>query len=453
MTAFRYPLLVFYVLALFACNRSGQVESRELTFNDSIAPIIFRNCSPCHRPGSAAPFSLLSYEDVKRHARTIQLTVSNRSMPPWPADPEYTHFREEKWLSDREIEAINAWLGADMPEGDPNHPPSAPAFTEGSAYGKPDLVVSMRAPFPLPGDNKDRFMMMKIPIELPQDTFVRAIEIVPGNRKLAHHINGHLIVYQAGKKRDIQGGKEYVDTEIMDKHSAYQALDLPNDDGSYPLLIPSVTNYLPGVEPVLYPEDIGGYQLKKKTILLLDNIHYGPSPVDTSDLSHFNLFFAPRPSKRPTRDFILGTSGISPIIPPLVIPPDSVTRHTTRYTLPEKISLLSVNPHMHLLGKSFKAYALTPSGDTLRIISIPRWDFRWQYVYTFRKPLVIPAGSTLVAEGEFDNTENNPLNPFHPPQTVSERDGSMRTTDEMFQLIGTFLHYEPGDENRDLSKQ
>nr|MBP7438208.1 hypothetical protein [Bacteroidia bacterium] len=231
------------------------------------------------------------------------------------------------------------------------------------------------------------------------------------------------------------------------------ALDLPNDDGSYPLLIPSVTNYLPGVEPVLYPEDIGGYQLRKKTILLLDNIHYGPSPVDTSDLSHFNLFFAPRPSKRPTRDFILGTSGISPIIPPLVIPPDSVTRHTTRYTLPEKISLLSVNPHMHLLGKSFKAYALTPSGDTLRIISIPRWDFRWQYVYTFRKPLVIPAGSTLVAEGEFDNTENNPLNPFHPPQTVSERDGSMRTTDEMFQLIGTFLHYEPGDENRDLSKQ
>ncbi|MBP7437893.1 MAG: cytochrome c, partial [Bacteroidia bacterium] len=208
MTALRYTLLVLSALALFACNRSGQVESRELTFNDSIAPIIFRNCSPCHRPGSAAPFSLLSYEDVKRHARTIQLTVSNRSMPPWPADPEYTHFREEKWLSDREIEAINAWIGADMPEGDPNHPPSAPAFTEGSAYGKPDLVVSMRAPFPLPGDNKDRFMMMKIPIELPQDTFVRAIEIVPGNRKLAHHINGHLIVYQAGKKRDIQGGKE-----------------------------------------------------------------------------------------------------------------------------------------------------------------------------------------------------------------------------------------------------
>jgi hypothetical protein len=453
MKSFRFIWPIAALLLLHACSNSPAGSQRTLTFNDSIAPIVFRNCSPCHRPGSAAPFNLLSYEDVKRHARTIQLTVRNRSMPPWPADPGYSHFRDEKWLSDAEIGAIDAWMEAGMPEGEEERRPQAPAFYAGSAYGKPDLVVSMRAPFPLPGDNRDRFMMMKIPIELPQDTFVRAIEIVPGNRKLAHHINGHLIVYDEGKKADVRKGREYIDTEAMDKHAAYEALDLPNDDGTYPLLIPSVTNYLPGVEPVLYPEDIGGYRLKRKSVLLLDNIHYGPSPVDTSDLSHFNFFFAPRAPRRPTRDFILGTSGISPIVPPLVIPPGQVTRHTTRYTVPETISLLSVNPHMHLLGKSFRAYALTPSGDTLRIISIPRWDFRWQYVYTFEHPLVIPAGSTLVAEGEFDNTENNPLNPFHPPRTVAERNGSMRTTDEMFQLIGTFVSYEAGDEHRDLSGQ
>lgn len=451
MKRLHYLLLLATAVALQCCSHSRTEGPRALTFNDSIAPIIFRNCSPCHRPGAAGPFNLLTYDDVKRHASTIRLTVRNRSMPPWPADPEYVHFLEEKWLSDQEIEAISSWIEADMPEGDPAYAPAIPAFPEGSVYGKPDLIVRMQAAFPLPGDNKDRFMMMKIPIELPQDTFIRAIEIVPGNRKLTHHINGHLIVYDDKKKKDIRSGEYSINTEVLDKREAYKALDLANDDGSYPLLIPSVSNYLPGLEPVLYPEDIGGYRLKKKSVLLLDNIHYGPSPIDTSDLSHFNLFFAPRPPRRPTRDFILGTSGISPIVPPLVVPPNQITRHTTRYTVPEKISLLSVNPHMHLLGKSFKAYALTPSGDTLRIIHIPHWDFRWQYVYTFRQPLVIPAGSTLIAEGEFDNTEHNPLNPFHPPRTISERDGSMRTTDEMFQLIGTFVPYESGDETRNLS--
>jgi hypothetical protein len=114
--------------------------------------------------------------------------------------------------------------------------------------------------------------------------------------------------------------------------------------------------------------------------------------------------------------------------------------------VPEDISIVTINPHMHLLGKSFLAYAVTPSGDTIRIINIPRWDFRWQYFYTYKKILKIPAGSTMIAIGTYDNTENNPLNPFHPPQLVSERDGSMRTTDEMFQLIVTWMPYQNGDE-------
>ena len=108
---------------------------------------------------------------------------------------------------------------------------------------------------------------------------------------------------------------------------------------------------------------------------------------------------------------------------------------------------------MHLLGKSFLAYALTPIGDTIRIINIPRWDFRWQYFYTYRNILKIPSGSTIYAVGTYDNTRNNPLNPFNPPQVVSERDGSMRTTDEMFQLIITWMPYKNGDEKISLELQ
>lgn len=142
----------------------------------------------------------------------------------------------------------------------------------------------------------------------------------------------------------------------------------------------------------------------------------------------------------------LGTLGISEIVPPLIIPPDTVMTFRTRATVREDISLLTLNPHMHLLGKSFLAYALTPQGDTIRLVRIPKWDFRWQYNYTFPSMVKLPAGSTVYVEGVFDDIRNNPNNPFDPPQTVREPEGNMRTTDEMFQLIITYLPYRPGDE-------
>jgi hypothetical protein len=148
----------------------------------------------------------------------------------------------------------------------------------------------------------------------------------------------------------------------------------------------------------------------------------------------------------------MGTLGVSKIEPALIIPPDKITSYTSKCTIDKDISILTVNPHMHLLGKSFKAYALTPQQDTIRLIHIPRWDFNWQFFYTFKKMLKIPAGSTIVVEGVFDNTSNNPFNPHHPPREVRDNNGSMRTTDEMFQFIVTYLPYETGDENRSLAR-
>ena len=147
----------------------------------------------------------------------------------------------------------------------------------------------------------------------------------------------------------------------------------------------------------------------------------------------------------------LGTLGISDIVPPLVIPPDTVMTFHTRAQIRQDISLLTVNPHMHLLGKRFKAWAIPPQGDTIPLVHIPDWDFRWQYFYTFEQMIHLPAGTRIEVEATYDNTVDNPNNPFFPPQTVAERNGSMRTTDEMLQFIITYVPYRPGDEKRSLA--
>jgi hypothetical protein len=170
----------------------------------------------------------------------------------------------------------------------------------------------------------------------------------------------------------------------------------------------------------------------------------------TTDSSYINIFFAKKPPSRPFHEFQMGTLGVSPIEPALVIPPNKVSTYITRYTLPTDITIVTINPHMHLLGKRFLAYALSPQGDTIRLIHIPRWDFNWQYFYTFKKPVVLKKGSTIIVEGTFDNTSDNPFNPNNPPQWVRDNNGSMKTSDEMFQFIVTYLPYQPGDENLDM---
>ncbi len=442
-------LFIFFIL-LTSCNTAENKNSTHPTFSENIAPIIFKNCSPCHRPGSAAPFNLLTYSDVKKRAKTILLTVESKLMPPWPADVSYSHFRDEKTLTEEEIQLIKRWVENDAPEGDPIKTPPLPVFPEHSSFGKPDLILTMKEPYRINGNNRDNFVMMKIPYEFSRDTFIKAIEIVPGNAKVVHHINAHLVQYNEGSKKRDSKGTWFVDTEVNDKLQSFQKLDLQNDDGSYPLLTPSVANYLPGVETAFYPPGIGGYRVKRKGVLLLDNIHYGPSPVDTTDNTSFNIFFSATPPARPTREFILGTSGISVVEPLLVIQPNTVQTFKTHYTVPEDLSILTINPHMHLLGKTFLAYAVKPGGDTIPLIRINQWDFRWQYFYTFKKIIKLPKGTTIYVEGVYDNTEGNPLNPFHPPQVVAERNGSMRTTDEMFQLIVTYMPYREGDENVSL---
>ncbi len=451
----KYTFLLQIILSsiLFSCgNPEKKEEIKNITFSEHIATIIYQHCTNCHRPGAVAPFSLITYKDVSKRAKLIRFVTETRFMPPWPADNTYTHFIDENVLSTEEIETIKKWVSNGSPIGDSTKIPAPPLFTDGSLLGKPDLVIRMREAIKIKGNNKDLFLTVKVPYEFSKDTFVRAIEYVPGNTKLVHHLNGHYIKYEWDKKKNVFEGFNALNSDEFTPMEIFNELSVTNDDGTFPVLTPSAVNYLPGVSYTLYPEGIGGFKFNRKGAILLNNIHYGPSRVDTTDNSYFNIFFGKKP-ERSTMEMQLGTLGISQIIPPLIVPANEEKTFYTQTKALMDMSILTINPHMHLLGKSYLAFAIKPDGDTIPLIRIKKWDFRWQYFYTFTKPIIIPQGSIIYAYGTFDNTKNNPFNPFNPPQQVTDKSGSMKTTDEMFQFIITYLPYKIGDENIDLRRK
>jgi len=447
-------LALFATSILWSCKNSVS-EADQLTYAKHVAPIIIKNCISCHRDGGTAPFNLVNYRQVFRKKKTIKEVVENGIMPPWPADPSYSSFVGEKFLAEAEKQVLFDWIAQGAIFGDSADLPDIPKMSPLSQIGEPDMTLYMDS-IEIKGNNRDRFFIVKIPFELPANKYLRTIEFVTGEHNLVHHLNGHLLNYQDGMKRDVFAGKRVIDIEQDPQNfrDDFDSMQLQNDDGSYPERVHSAVNFLPGVIGTVYPKGIGGFPVSKKAAIVANDIHYGPIPKTLTDRSHFNLFFTDQAPERPTFEFMLGTNGVSPIIPALVIEPGEVKTCTTRYTVPDDISILTINPHMHLLGTKMLAYAITPAKDTIRLIRINRWDFRWQYFYTFKQVKKIPKGSTIWVEATFDNTSDNPLNPFKPPRLVKERldrtGMGMRTTDEMFQFIVTWMPYRDGDENISL---
>ncbi|HEX7413749.1 MAG TPA: hypothetical protein VF411_06845 [Bacteroidia bacterium] len=450
-------LLVTALLALLilnSCNTNSSKqtdsESANCTFASTIAPIIFKNCTPCHRPGQAGPFNLVTYADNKLYANQIKFVTQTHYMPPWPADVTYTHFIDERSLTEKEIAQIKTWVDGGCAAGDTSQL-KTPTYPQGSVFGKPDLVLKMQQAIPIKGNGDDQFYIIKFPYQLKHDTFVSHFEFVPHQGKLAHHVNGHLISYEDVKKANVFAGKSYLQDKQNGLANFHKEMGLLNDNGTYPTLMLNVLYYLPGYTPVVYPKSIGGYSLKKKGVLLLKDMHYGPTAEDCVDSSTIHVFFGPKPI-RPIQETQLGTFGIAPVEPKLFIKANTEKTFMSKWTSPTDLSVLSVNPRMHWLGKTFLAYGLTPQGDTIRLIKINRWDFTWQYYYSFKHPIKIPAGSTIYAFGTYDNTDKNLNNPFHPPKACEEIKNplSMETSEEMFQFIFTYLNYQTGDEKIDL---
>lgn len=430
----------------------------EVFYADHVATVLNTHCIKCHRPDGAAPFSLIGYDKVFRKKKTIKKVVERNIMPPWPADPSYSHFIGENVLNDYEKKILFTWIEQGARFGDSTKLPGVPDFSPVSNLGEPDLTIWMDSLL-IPGNNRDRFFVVKSPFELAHDTFIRAIEFVPGKNQLVHHLNADLFNYPEGKKKNVFDGNRLVDVEIHPEEyeQELQGLKIYNDDGTMPDRVHSAVNYLPGVIGTMYPEGVGGFKVNRKAALVARDIHYAPIQKDKWDHSHYNIFFSKTEPTRFTKEMMLGTNGLSPIRPQLKIPPDTVMTFTTSFRVPADMSILTVNPHMHLLGDKIVAYVVKQEGDTIPLIRINRWDFRWQYFYTFPKALRVPAGSLIEVKATFDNTANNKNNPYDPPRMISERydlDGAgMRTTDEMFQFIITYLDYEKGDEDLSLEME
>lgn len=425
--------------------------SDSLTFWGDAAPIIFKHCTPCHHKDGAGPFPLTDFKDLASRIKTIRLAIADNYMPPWPADPSYRHFKGEKVLSPIEKTILLSWIDQGAVEGKKTENEIIPITYSDLELGEPDLIIPLPETVGIPGNARDFFAVARVNFELKKDTILKAIAFVPGNRQLVHHVNAHLINYEPGKKTKYGGGTWLLDAEKTSSMSAYRQLNLANDDGTYPPMLISAFNYLPGVEPASYPDGLGTTYIAKNGAFLLNTLHFGPSPIDTTDRSEIHLFFADRAPERPLRELQMGTLGVTTVVPEFVIHADSVSIFTTSYNVPAAMSVLTINPHMHLLGKTFQAWASSPDGkDTIPLILIPDWDFRWQYFYTFPTIQVIPAGYTITAKASFDNTVHNPFNPNIPPITMRSGGEHMKTTDEMFQFFLTFVDYRTGDENIEL---
>jgi len=419
-----------------------------LTYQKDIGPIIWANCSSCHNSNGAGPFNLISYSDVKKRANTIKEVINSGYMPPWPADTLSNTFIGEKKLNQKQITLISEWIEAGAPE---NRSSSySPEFKEWTNLPEPDLILKLPKAN-IEGNNQDQFFLMKVPYELKEERTAKLVVLVADNKKIVHHCDAQLINYSEQKKTELRSGKQVVNVnDYTDYPSAFQAMNLLYDDGSYPPLTPGVMHYLPGSEWQKYPEEIGGFLMNKKGAFLINQMHYGPSSKNTDDQSELHIYFSEEAPKRIVKELVLGSGGQGNIKPELIIPPGKKSTYRIKFPINKDMAVLTVNPHMHLLGEKISASIIDLSGNTTSLVKVNNWDFRWQNFYTYEKPLIIRKGSNIVVEGIFNNTQENPFNPNSPPIMVDGLKGSMKSTDEMFQFSLNYLDYQEGDENLNL---
>ena len=420
-----------------------QLYAQDPSYYKDIAPIIQSNCAPCHQPSEAAPFPLLTYEDVAKRASFIKKVVQSHYMPPWRADGSYTHFANERTLTDAQIALIARWIDNKAPEGKPADAGPGHSLVRGTLYGrKPDLVLTAADSFHLTGDNGERFVIFKIPFELKDSANVEAIEFFCNNKKLIHHAN-YAIQAVPDPSIDIKNTVSYVNLTDDDRTKVDQYMP-------YRKIMTYYGGWIPGTSYEYFPKEFGWVMPKRGVILL--TVHYGPSATDESSICGVHLFFKKTPITRTMKVVSFGSGGIGEgqIEPIFYIKANTTQTFKLEVTNPSQDqSLLYVWPHMHLLGKEYTAYITTPAGDTIRLVHIPAWDFRWQEIYRFRHPVKVPKGSVVHILGTYDNTTDNPANPHNPPKNVFSM-GEMKTTDEMMTLMMGFLPYKDGDETIDL---
>lgn len=402
----------------------------DVTFTADVAPIVFSKCATCHRPGEAAPFSLLTYDDVRRRGRLVSAAVTSRAMPPWKAASEDFQFRDDRRLSADEIATIQQWVSSGMPEGDPARLPTRPSFVDGWRLGTPDLVVSMPEPFEVPAGGPDVYRNFVLPLNLTTDRWVRAVEYRPSARTVVHHSLFYLDGTggaRAQDQRDAVPGFAGAMGGFAGARAGLLRMVLSGGGGGRPIeptaaardaerAITALGGYALGAQPHALPDGLAYFVPKGSDLVL--STHFHPSGKVEKEVSTVGLYFA---EEAPTQAF----TGI--LLPPVfgvfegIDIPAGEKAYTIRdsWTLPVDVKAFNVGAHAHYLAKTLRLTATLPDGSIKTLLDIGDWDFAWQDQYQYREFVFLPKGTKLDTLITYDNSSDNPRNPSKSPSRVT----------------------------------
>jgi len=411
-----------------------------ITFSEHVAPIVFANCASCHRPGEAAPFSLLSYRDARPLAKAIATATASHAMPPWKAGPSDFAFANARQLSADQIATMQKWVADGALEGDPARLPALPRFTEGWQLGPPDLTVTMSEAFEVPARGPDVYRNFVVPLNLDRDTWVRAIEFRPSARSVVHHSLFFLDATSASRERDAAdplpgfpggmgggrvGGSGRGLAGLLGRRGGGGAADDPVDDDPVARVAGGLGGWALGGRALELPPGLAFFVAKGSDLVL--STHFHPSGKIEHEKSTVGLYFAPSP---PTQAFTtIQLPPIFGVFEGLDIPADE-GHYAIKdsFVIPIDVRAFSVGAHAHYLGKQMRLTATFPDGSVKTLLRIDDWDFSWQERYRYAEFVSLPKGTRLDAEVTYDNTSANKRNPTRPPVRVTWGEES---TDEM----------------------
>jgi len=437
----RIRLLVALVGVCGAAAAAAQAPpaGAPVTFSEHIAPIVFANCTTCHRPGEAAPFQLLSYRDARPLAKAIAAAAAARVMPPWkPAATDYP-FHDARGLTTQQIELLQRWAADGAPEGDPAKLPPLPKFTDGWQLGPPDLIVTMADAYDVPERGPDVYRNFVLPLNLDRDVWVRAIDFRPSARAVVHHSLFFLDATGASREQDAEdpapgfpggmGGVRIRGTGLAGRGGLANGGQGAGSLGGWAL----------GGRAMELPEGLAIPVAKGSDLIL--STHFHPSGSKQTEKSTVGLYFASRP---PTQAFTaIQLPPIFGVLEGLDIPAGQ-ERYTVKdsFTLPVDVRAFSVGAHAHYLGKEMKLTATFPDGAARTLFWIKDWDFSWQERYRFEDFVSLPKGTRLDVEITWDNSAANKRNPSRPPARVTWGEES---NDEMGSVGLQLVAARPGD--------
>ena len=375
--------------------------------------------------------SFMSYDEVYPFRSSIKTAVQSRHMPPWPPDPNYVKFTDQRVLNPGQISTLVNWVNNGAPRGDISKEPPKPEVIKNN-LGIPDKVLKM-PDYISKAQDKDVYMSFVLPAELTQDKVLSALEVLPGNASIVHHV----LVYQDTTKQK--------KARQLDQQSAEPGYVSFGGIGVSSAIL--LDAWVPGSVTRKLPSMFGRRLYANSDIVI--QVHYPAGSFGQLDSTKVRLYYNNNQQAREVNLAPVLNHSSTLTNGPLFIPANTIKTFDALYTfappVPINATLLSVSPHMHLIGSSIKVWgnkAIT--NDTIRLIDIPHWDFHWQGSYVFQRPVIILPQTKLRARAIYDNTLANPHNPSNPPVDVRLGEG---TTDEMMLVYFAFTPYQPGDEN------